>query len=140
MARRSANRTNSRNRDLARTNHRPRRGRTAWLIFVGLLAGVAGGAFAWRMVAPAGESERLPRKEPVPAAQPAELLPQTDPVEISTRMRPGEWTEETLQAHVEDYKQQIRNMGAAESEIVTEVERTDEGAAVVVVSWIRATA
>ncbi|XAZ31022.1 hypothetical protein AAHB34_18560 [Paenarthrobacter ureafaciens] len=65
------------------------------------------------------------------------LLPRTEPVEISTRMRPGEWTEESLQAHIEDYRQQIRNMGATDAEIVTNVERTDEGAARVVVSWNR---
>jgi hypothetical protein len=52
-------------------------------------------------------------------------------------MRPGEWTEESLQAHIEDYRQQIRNMGAADAEIVTNVERTEEGAARVVVSWNR---
>jgi hypothetical protein len=52
-------------------------------------------------------------------------------------MRPGEWTEESLQAHIEDYRQQIRNMGATDAEIVTNVERTDEGAARVVVSWNR---
>jgi hypothetical protein len=52
-------------------------------------------------------------------------------------MRPGEWTVESLQAHIEDYKQQIRNIGASESGIITEVERTEEGAAKVVVRWDR---
>ncbi len=52
-------------------------------------------------------------------------------------MRPGEWTEESLLEHIEDYKQQIRDMGARETQIVTNVERTEEGAARVVVSWDR---
>ncbi|MFF1830288.1 hypothetical protein [Paenarthrobacter sp. NPDC058040] len=113
----------------------PRRGRTAWLVVMGLLAGIAGGAFAWRMFAPEGE----PEKRPLPAddAQPQDLVVPTEPVEISTRMRPGEWTEESLLEHIEDYKQQIRDMGASESQIITEVERTEEGAAKVVVRWDR---
>lgn len=69
--------------------------------------------------------------------QPAEILVPEEPVEISTRMRPGEWTEESLLEHVEDYKRQIRDMGAKESQIVVNVERTEEGAARVVVSWDR---
>ncbi|MHA7196305.1 hypothetical protein ACX800_21305 [Paenarthrobacter nitroguajacolicus] len=69
--------------------------------------------------------------------QPAEILVPEEPVEISTRMRPGEWTEESLLEHIEDYKQQIRDMGARETQIVTNVERTEEGAARVVVSWDR---
>jgi hypothetical protein len=70
-------------------------------------------------------------------AQPAEILVPEEPVEISTRMRPGEWTEESLEAHLEEYRRQIRDMGAPESQIVTNVERTEEGAARVVVSWDR---
>ncbi|MFJ4210247.1 hypothetical protein ACIPY2_17475 [Paenarthrobacter sp. NPDC089675] len=115
---------------------RPQRGRAAWLIFAGLLAGIAGGAFAWRILAPEGKPVR--RTDSVPNdVQPQELVVPTEPVEISTRMRPGEWTEESLAAHIEEYKQQIRGMGAAESEIVTEVERTEQGAAKVVVRWDR---
>ncbi|UOD80784.1 hypothetical protein [Paenarthrobacter ureafaciens] len=118
---------------------RPKRGRAAWLILTGLVAGVAGGIFAGRMAVPAGNSEpdERPATEPADTSQPEELLPRTEPVEISTRMRPGEWTEESLQAHIEDYRQQIRNMGATDAEIVTNVERTEEGAARVVVSWNR---
>ncbi|MFJ4171872.1 hypothetical protein ACIPY3_20385 [Paenarthrobacter sp. NPDC089714] len=129
MARRSANIPNS----LAQ-NPRPRRGRTAWLVVMGLLAGIAGGAFAWRMLAPDGEPVQ---RGPVADAQPQDLVVPTEPVEISTRMRPGEWTEESLQEHLEDYKQQIRDMGASESQIIAEVERTEGGAAKVVVRWDR---
>lgn len=91
------------------------------------------------MAVPAGNSQSGKRTatEPVDTNTPDVLLPRTEPVEISTRMRPGEWTEESLQAHIEDYRQQIRNMGATDAEIVTNVERTDEGAARVVVSWNR---
>ena len=86
------------------------------------------------MLVPPGEPE--PAKEP--QRQPAEILPREEPVEISTWMRPGEWTEESLQALVEDYQRRIRDMGAKESQIVTNVERTETGAARVVVSWDRA--
>ena len=118
---------------------RPKRGRAAWLILTALVAGVAGGIFARRVAVPAGNSQpdRGPATEPVDTNTPDVLLPRTEPVEISTRMRPGEWTEESLQAHIEDYRRQIRNMGATDAEIVTNVERTEEGAARVVVSWNR---
>lgn len=109
------------------------RGRTLWLIAAGLVAGIAGGVFAVRMLVPPGEPEPVRDLEP----QPSETLPREEPVEISTRMRPGEWTEESLQAHVEDYRRRIREMGARESQIVTNVERTETGAARVVVSWDR---
>ncbi|UXM91188.1 hypothetical protein [Paenarthrobacter sp. JL.01a] len=109
------------------------RGRTLWLIAAGLVAGIAGGVFAVRMLVPPGEPEPVRDLEP----QPSETLPREEPVEISTRMRPGEWTEESLQAHVEDYRHRIREMGARESQIVTNVERTESGAARVVVSWDR---
>ncbi|MFF2841458.1 hypothetical protein [Paenarthrobacter sp. NPDC057981] len=109
------------------------RGRTLWLIAAGLVAGIAGGVFAFRMLVPPGEPEPVRTPEP----QPSEILPREEPVEISTRMRPGEWTEESLQAHVEDYRRRIREMGARESQIVTNVERTETGAARVVVSWDR---
>ncbi|WP_051420938.1 hypothetical protein [Paenarthrobacter nicotinovorans] len=129
-------------------------GRTIWLIAMGLVAGVAGGAFAFRVLVPPGEPEPIKdrsqepkgasRLEKSPAdasephvARPAEILVPEEPVEISTRMRPGEWTEESLLEHVENYKQQIRDMGAPESQIVTDVERTEQGAARVVVSWDR---
>lgn len=110
-------------------------GRTLWLVAAGLVAGVAGGVFAFRMLFPQASTP-----EPLPSEQPKEILVPEEPVEISTRMRPGEWTEESLQEHLEDYRQQIRNMGAKESQIVTNVERTEEGAARVVVSWDRSRA
>lgn len=133
MARRTA-RTSKRLKP--RVDARPKRGRAAWLVFAGLLAGIAGGAFAWRILAPEGEPVR-PTESVPDDVQPQELVVPTEPVEISTRMRPGEWTEESLAAHIEDYKQQIRNMGATDAEIVTNIERTEEGAARVVVSWNR---
>lgn len=122
-------------------------GRTAWLIAVGVVAGVAGGVFALRMLAPLGDNEPDRRRKSGPnaasrleASQPQEILVPEEPVEISTRMRPGEWTEESLQAHIEEYRQQIRDMGAAESQIVTDVDRTEEGAVRVAVSWDRSRA
>ncbi|MGO4145107.1 hypothetical protein AB4Y77_08490 [Paenarthrobacter sp. YAF11_1] len=111
-------------------------GRAIWLIAAGLVAGIAGGVFGFRMLVQPGEAE--PAKKP--QTQPDEILVREEPVEISTRMRPGEWTEESLQEHLEDYRQQIRDMGAMESQIVTNVERTEEGAARVVVSWDRSRA
>ncbi|WP_244296602.1 hypothetical protein [Paenarthrobacter nitroguajacolicus] len=114
-----------------------RPGRALWLVAAGLVAGVAGGVFAFRMLFPQAST---PEPSPSPLEQPKEILVPEEPVEISTRMRPGEWTEESLQEHLEDYRQQIRNMGAKESQIVTNVERTEEGAARVVVSWDRSRA
>ncbi|UKA49348.1 hypothetical protein LFT48_18215 [Arthrobacter sp. FW305-123] len=107
-------------------------GRTLWLVAAGLVAGVAGGVFAFRMLVP-----KATTAETSPTGQPGEILVREEPVEISTRMRPGEWTEESLQEHVENYRQQIRAMGAPDSQIVTNVERTEQGAARVVVSWDR---
>jgi len=116
------------------------------------VAGIAGGVFGFRMLVPPGESEPerarrrethgaskfgVPQASQPPVEQPAEILVPEEPVEISTRMRPGEWTEESLLEHVENYKQQIRDMGAAETQIVTDVERTEGSAAVVVVRWDR---
>ncbi|WP_200846867.1 hypothetical protein [Arthrobacter sp. 18067] len=111
-------------------------GRAIWLIAAGLAAGIAGGAFAFRMLAP----QASPTPEPAPTEQPDEILVREEPVEISTRMRPGEWTEESLQEHIGNYKQQIRDMGATDSQIVVNVERTEGGAARVVVSWDRSRA
>lgn len=116
-------------------------GRTLWLIAAGLVAGIAGGAFAVRMLAPQTPNpEPSQPEQPEQPEQPDEILVREEPVEISTRMRPGEWTEASLQEHLEDYRRQIRAMGAKESQIVTNVERTEEGAAQVVVSWDRSRA
>jgi hypothetical protein len=62
-------------------------------------------------------------------------LYQPEPVEISTRMRPGEWTEASLEELVTTYRAKILAMGAAVQEVVTDVERNDDGSVKVVVSW-----
>lgn len=64
-------------------------------------------------------------------------LYQPEPVEISTRMRPGEWTEESLEALVASYRARILAMGAAAPEVVAEVERNDDGSVKVSVSWAK---
>ena len=45
-------------------------------------------------------------------------LYQPEPVEISTRMRPGEWTDATLADLVASYRERILGMGASASEVV----------------------
>ncbi|GAB16359.1 hypothetical protein ARGLB_118_00230 [Arthrobacter globiformis NBRC 12137] len=62
-------------------------------------------------------------------------LYQPEPVEISTRMRPGEWTESSLEELVTTYRAKILAMGAAVSEVLTEVVRNDDGSVSVSVSW-----
>ena len=62
-------------------------------------------------------------------------LYQPEPVEISTRMRPGEWTESSLEELVTTYRAKIMAMGAAVSEVVTEVLRNDDGSVAITVSW-----
>jgi hypothetical protein len=64
-------------------------------------------------------------------------LYQPEPVEISTRMRPGEWTEASLEELVTTYRAKILSMGAAVREVVTDVERNDDGSVKVVVSWAK---
>lgn len=59
------------------------------------------------------------------------------PVEISTRMRSGEWTAESLPELVASYQQKLREMGATDNEIVTAVTTPDDGSASVHVSWAR---
>jgi hypothetical protein len=61
----------------------------------------------------------------------------SDPVEISTRMRPGEWTPETLTELVGSYQQKLKEMGAPDSEIDTTVDTPEDGSAQVNVTWIR---
>lgn len=58
-----------------------------------------------------------------------------EPVEISTRMRPGEWTAESLEELTASYQQKLREMGAPEDEIVTAVQTPEDGSAHVHVSW-----
>lgn len=64
-------------------------------------------------------------------------LYQPEPVEISTRMRPGEWTEASLEELVNSYRTRIVEMGASASDIVTDVERNDDGSVKVAVSWVK---
>jgi hypothetical protein len=62
-------------------------------------------------------------------------LYQPEPVEISTRMRPGEWTEASLEELVKTYRTRIVEMGANLSDVVTDIERNDDGSVHVAVSW-----
>ena len=64
-------------------------------------------------------------------------LYQPEPVEISTRMRPGEWTEESLEMLVASYREQLSRMGAAASEIDVVIDRDDGGGVSVVASWLK---
>ena len=64
-------------------------------------------------------------------------LYQPEPVEISTRMRPGEWTEESLAELVSTYKRRVEEMGAPMAEVATDIERNDDGSVTVVVSWTK---
>ena len=64
-------------------------------------------------------------------------LYQPEPVEISTRIRPGEWTEQSLTELLESYRTKIMDMGAAASEVVEEVERSDDGSVKVSVAWVK---
>lgn len=62
---------------------------------------------------------------------------QPEPVEISTRMRPGEWSETSLEQLVDNYRARIVEMGASLTDIFTDIDRNDDGSAKVVVSWIK---
>jgi hypothetical protein len=62
-------------------------------------------------------------------------LYQPEPVEISTRMRPGEWTEASLEELVNTYRQRIVEMGASVTDVLTDIERGDDGSVRVAVSW-----
>jgi hypothetical protein len=64
-------------------------------------------------------------------------LYQPEPVEISTRIRPGEWTEESLEALVASYRERLLAMGATASEVVAEVEKNDDGSVDVRASWAK---
>ncbi|MEC5181793.1 hypothetical protein [Arthrobacter sp. CG_A4] len=65
-------------------------------------------------------------------------LYQPEPVEISTRMRPGEWTEDSLAALVVSYRDKLLRMGAAASAIEVVTERDGGGGVSVVATWIKA--
>lgn len=64
-------------------------------------------------------------------------LYQPEPVEISTRMRPGEWTEESLTALVASYREELLAMGASASEIEIVTDRDQNGGVSVVATWIK---
>lgn len=64
-------------------------------------------------------------------------LYQPEPVEISTRIRPGEWTEESLAALEASYREQLLRMGAAANEIDVVIDRDDGGGVSVVASWLK---
>jgi hypothetical protein len=64
-------------------------------------------------------------------------LYQPEPVEISTRIRPGEWTEESLEGLVNTYRTRILEMGASAADIVTDIDRNDDGSVRVAVSWAK---
>ncbi|WP_104086229.1 hypothetical protein [Arthrobacter sp. GMC3] len=61
----------------------------------------------------------------------------SDDVEISTRLRPGEWTEESLATLVQEYQHKIAEMGATPAEIKTHIEHTEAGGVKVRVEWER---
>ncbi len=58
-------------------------------------------------------------------------------VEISTKLRPGEWTEETLAVLIQGYRQKIADMGAKPGDIKTHIEHTSVGGVNVRVEWER---
>lgn len=58
------------------------------------------------------------------------------PVEISTRMRAGEWTPDTLAELTASYQRKLHEMGASAEEVVTEVSQPEDGSAHVRVSWL----
>lgn len=60
-----------------------------------------------------------------------------EPVEISTRMPEGEWSPAILTELIGSYETKLREMGAPEAEIETNVETPDDGSALVKVSWRR---
>lgn len=64
-------------------------------------------------------------------------LYQPEPVEISTRMRPGEWSEASLEQLVDTYRARIVEMGASLTDIYTDIERNDDGSVKVAVSWLK---
>ncbi len=58
-----------------------------------------------------------------------------EPVEISTRMRPGEWSEETLESLAADYQEKMMEMGASRESVVTHIDRDDDGGVSLKVIW-----
>ncbi len=64
-------------------------------------------------------------------------LYQPEPVEISTRMRPGEWTEDSLAEIVATYREELRNMGASDPDIDIVTDRDPHGGVSVVGTWLK---
>lgn len=62
---------------------------------------------------------------------------ESEPVEISTVLGPGEWTEETLPQVVESYRDRLIDMGAGPDTLLTSIDRADNGSITVNVSWDR---
>ncbi|MHA7268694.1 hypothetical protein [Arthrobacter sp. HLT1-20] len=60
-----------------------------------------------------------------------------EPIEISTRIRPSEWTPESLSELIASYQHKLLEMGAPEGEIRTELHQPVDGSASVRVSWDR---
>ncbi len=65
-------------------------------------------------------------------------LYQPEPVEISTRMRSGEWTEASLSELVATYRQELQGMGAGPGEIDVVTDRDEGGGVSVVATWKKA--
>jgi hypothetical protein len=62
----------------------------------------------------------------------------SEDVEISTRLRPGEWTEESLAVLVKEYEHKIAEMGAKPADIKTHIEHTEAGGVKLRVAWDKA--
>lgn len=64
-------------------------------------------------------------------------LYQPEPVEISIRVRPGEWTEDTLPSLVASFRDQLLRMGAPPEEVTVATDRDDRGGVSIVATWNR---
>lgn len=62
---------------------------------------------------------------------------ESEPVEISTVLGPGEWTEETLPQRIQFYRDRLIDMGAGADILVTSLDRGGNGSIKVSVSWDR---
>lgn len=62
---------------------------------------------------------------------------ESEPVEISTVLSPGDWTEETLPQVVQSYRDRLIEMGAAQDRLLTSIDRADNGSIKVSVNWDR---
>ena len=60
-----------------------------------------------------------------------------DPVEISVHFGPDDWTETRLAMLVGSYQDKLRGMGAPAKDIVTEVDKQEDGSVRIHVSWNR---